>query len=315
MADLPLWLGFNVLVVGMLVLDLGVFHRRSHAVSIKEAGIWTVVWISLSLLFNAAIYVFRGAESGVQFLSAYLIEKALSVDNIFVFVLIFSYFQVPARYQHRVLFWGIISALVMRGAIILAGAALIERFNWVMYLFGGFLVLTGWRMMTKGDSHPDPARNPVVRLARRFLPVTDDYHGEAFVVRQAGQLLITPLFLVLLVVESTDLLFATDSIPAVFAISQDPFIVYTSNVFAILGLRALYFLLAGVMQRLQYLQFGLAIILIFVGAKMLIRDIYEVPTVLSLAVIVVILAIVITTSLISERRRSAQALPDVTPRP
>jgi TerC family integral membrane protein len=300
--DLPLWLGFNVLVAAMLVLDLGVFHRRAHAVSLKEAAIWSAVWIGLSLVFFAIVYVARGPESDLQFLSGYVIEKALSVDNIFVFVIIFAYFRVPAAYQHRVLFWGILGALVMRAAMIFAGAALIHRFEWVMYIFGAFLVVTGWRLARRGDVHPDPSHNPVVRMAKRFLPFTDRYAGQSFLVREGSRLLATPLLLVLLVVETTDLLFATDSIPAVFAVSQDAFIVYTSNVFAILGLRALYFLVGGMMERLEYLQYGLAVILMFVGAKMLVRDIYEIPTAASLLFICLVLAIVVVTSLISERR-------------
>jgi tellurite resistance protein TerC len=300
--DLPLWLGFNVLVAVMLALDLGVFHRHAHQVSLKEAAIWSAVWISLSLAFCAIVNTLRGSESGLQFLSGYLIEKALSVDNIFVFVLIFSYFKVPQQYQHRVLFWGILGALAMRAAMIFAGAALIARFDWIMYIFGGFLVITGWRLATRQEESPDPSNNPVVRLARRLMPFTDQYQGQSFFVRRAGRSLATPLFLVLLVVETTDLVFATDSIPAVFAVSQDPFIVYTSNVFAILGLRALYFLVGGMLQRLRHLQYGLAIILAFVGAKMLLRDIYHIPTLASLVFIAAVLAMVVVTSLFSERR-------------
>jgi tellurite resistance protein TerC len=305
--DLPLWLGFNAVVVIMLVLDLGVFHRRAHGVSLKEAGAWSAVWIALSLIFGAIVYTVRGAESGLQFFSGYLIEKALSVDNIFVFVMLFAYFKVPNEYQHRVLFWGILGALLMRAVMILVGAALIERFEWIMYIFGAFLVFTGIRMATHKDTENDPSKNVVVRLARRFLPMTDQYHGQAFVIRQAGRLLATPLLLVLLVVETTDLLFATDSIPAVFAVSTDVFIVYTSNVFAILGLRALYFLVAGLMKRLRHLQYGLSAILVFVGAKMLLRDIYHISTVLSLSVIIGVLAIVVVTSLLSDRRAARLA--------
>lgn len=305
--DLPLWLGFNAVVVVMLVLDLGVFHRRAHGVSLKEAGAWSAVWITLSLIFGAIVYNVRGAESGLQFYSGYLIEKALSVDNIFVFVMLFTYFKVPAEYQHRVLFWGILGALAMRAVMIFVGAALIERFDWIMYVFGIFLVFTGIRMATHQDTEQDPSHNAVVRLARRFLPMTDQYAGQAFIVRQAGRLLATPLLLVLLVVETTDLLFATDSIPAVFAVSTDVFIVYTSNVFAILGLRALYFLVAGLMKRLRHLQYGLSAILVFVGAKMLLRDIYHISTVLSLVVIIGVLAIVVLTSLVSDRRSARLA--------
>ena len=310
--DLPLWLGFNAVVVVMLVLDLGVFHRHSHEVSLKEAGIWSAVWITLSLIFGAIVYSVRVAESGLQFYSGYLIEKALSVDNIFVFVMLFTFFKVPGEYQHRVLFWGILGALVMRAVMIIVGAALIERFTWIMYLFGFFLVFTGIRMATHQETEHDPSKSAVVRLARRFLPMTDHYAGQAFFVRQTGRLLATPLLLVLLVVETTDLLFATDSIPAVFAVSTDVFIVYTSNVFAILGLRALYFLVAGLMKRLRHLQYGLSAILVFVGAKMLLREIYEISTVLSLTVIIGVLTVVVLTSVFSDHRnaRLAQEKPE-----
>jgi tellurite resistance protein TerC len=303
--DLPLWIGFNALVLLMLILDLGVFHRKAHTVTLKEAGIWSAVWIGLSIVFGIIVYITRGSESGLQFFSGYLIEKALSVDNIFVFVMLFTYFKVPGEYQHRVLFWGIIGALIMRAIMIIVGAALIERFSWIMYVFGVFLVYTGIRMATHDNSERDPSHNPVVRLARRFLPMTDKYHGQSFLVREGGRLLATPLLLVLLVVETTDLLFATDSIPAVFAVTTDVFIVYTSNVFAILGLRALYFLIAGLMQRLRHLQYGLSAILVFVGLKMLLRDIYHITTPVSLFFIIAVLTIVVITSLISDRRSRA----------
>jgi tellurite resistance protein TerC len=302
--DLPLWIGFNIIVFALLAIDLGVLNRHAHEVSIREAAIWSAVWIGVSLAFGAVVYVVKGAEAGLQFYSAYLIEKSLSVDNIFVFVLIFAYFAVAPRYQHRVLFWGIIGALVMRGIIIFSGAALIQRFEWIMYIFGAFLVVTGIRLARRQEAAPDPSHNPVVRLARRFIPFSEDYADDKFFIRQAGKLLATPLFLVLLVVETSDLMFAVDSIPAVFAVSQDPFIVYTSNVFAILGLRALYFLVAGAIQRLEYLQQGLAVILVFVGVKMLVRDLYEVPTILSLAVIVLVLAVVVVASLLKRKKEA-----------
>ena len=303
-ANLGLWIGFNVIVVFMLVLDLGVFHRHAHEVGIKEAAIWSAIWIGISVSFGAVVYATRGAEAGLQFYSGYLIEKALSVDNIFIFVMIFAYFRVPRRYQHRVLFWGIIGALVMRAAIIFAGAALIQRFDWMMYIFGAFLVLTGIRMGIRKDEEHDLEKNPVIRLARRFLPFTHEYHGQKFTVRQQAMRMGTPLLLVLIFVETTDLLFAMDSIPAVFAVTQDPFIVYTSNVFAILGLRALYFLVAGLVQRLRHLQYGLSIILVFVGVKMLLRDIYHISTQASLVFIISVLVIVVITSLISDRRQA-----------
>jgi tellurite resistance protein TerC len=298
-----LWVGFTIFVLGMLALDLGVFHRSAHAVSLKEAGIWSAVWITLALVFNAILYVFRGPEVGLQFLTGYLIEKSLSVDNIFVFVLIFSYFSVPAMYQHRVLFWGIFGALVMRAVLIATGAALIERFHWIIYIFGAFLVFTGIRMAFHKNEELHPDDNPVVRLFKRFMPVTKEYHGQSFFVRQAGKLAATPLFVVLLLVESTDLVFALDSIPAIFAITTDPFIVYTSNVFAILGLRALYFLLAGVMDKFRYLKIGLSIVLVFVGAKMLAEAIHiEIDIRLSLGVI----AAVITGSVLASLWKSSR---------
>ncbi|HEX6291844.1 MAG TPA: TerC family protein [Herpetosiphonaceae bacterium] len=295
-ANIWLWTGFTIFVLGMLALDLGVFHRSAHTVSLKEAGIWSAVWITFALVFNALVYAFVSPEAGLQFLTGYLIEKSLSVDNIFVFVLVFSYFSVPAMYQHRVLFWGIFGALVMRAILIATGAALIERFHWVIYIFGAFLVFTGIRMAFHKDEELHPEANPVVRLFKRFMPVVPEYHGQQFFVRHLGKLAATPLFVVLLLVESTDLVFALDSIPAIFAITTDPFIVYTSNVFAILGLRALYFLLAGVMDKFRYLKIGLSIVLVFVGVKMLIEAIHiEIPIVVSLGVI----ATVITTSVLA----------------
>jgi tellurite resistance protein TerC len=244
-----LWIGFNLIVLTMLALDLGVFNRKAHVITWREAAVWSVVWIGLALAFNAVLYLWQGREIGLQFLTGYLIEKSLSVDNIFIFVLLFSAFTVPAAYQHRVLFWGVLGALVMRGALIGLGTALIEAFHWMLYLFGAFLVVTGIRLAVhrKQDVHPD--KNPVVRLARRLFPVTTGYEGARFVVRRGGRRWITPLLIVLLLVESTDLLFALDSIPAILAITTDPFIVYTSNVFAILGLRSLYFLLASSIER------------------------------------------------------------------
>ena len=270
-----LWIGFTVAVFGMLALDLGVFHRNAHSVSLREAAIWSVVWVALSLTFNAVIWAWYGSQIGLEFLTGYLIEKALSVDNIFVFILIFSFFGVPSKYQHRVLFWGIFGALVMRAAMIWAGAALIEQFHWIIYIFGAFLVFTGIRMaLQKEDEQLHPEENPVVRLFKRFMPVSPEYHGQSFFVRNAGKLMATPLLVVLLLVESTDLVFALDSIPAIFGITDNPFIVYTSNVFAILGLRALYFLLAGVMDKFRYLKLGLSVVLVFVGVKMLLEAVH-----------------------------------------
>ena len=302
-----LWVGFTVFVLGMLALDLGVFHRKAHAVSIREATTWSIVWIGLALAFNLVLYVYRGPEVGIQFLTGYLIEKSLSVDNIFVFVLIFSYFSVPAMYQHRVLFWGILGALVMRAIFIAVGAALLSAFHWIIFVFGGFLIYTGIKMAVARTEGIHPESNPVVRLFKRFMPVTAEYHGQNFFVRHAGKLAATPLFVVLLLVESSDLLFALDSIPAIFAVTTDPFIVYTSNVFAILGLRALYFLLAGVMDRFRYLKPGLAAVLIFVGFKMVIAEWYKIPTHYSLAVIGTILAVAVAASLWTTRRDARHA--------
>ena len=296
------WIIFNVAILGLLALDLGVFHRKAHAVSVKEAAIWSVVWISLSLLFNLGIFLFEGKEIAMQFLAGYLIEKSLSVDNIFVFIMLFSFFQVPAAYQHRVLFWGILGALIMRGALIGAGAFLIAQFSWVLYIFGAFLVYTGIRMaLQKDDIHVDVDSNQAVKLLRRIFPITDGYRGQKFMTVENGVRMATPLLVVLLIVETTDLIFALDSIPAIFAVTQDPFIVYTSNVCAILGLRALYFLLAGVMQSFHYLKYGLSLVLVFVGVKMLIADFYHVSIGLSLSVIGVVLTVSILASLLFPR--------------
>ena len=302
-----LWIGFNVFVLGMLALDLGVFHRHAHVVKFKEAATWSVVWILLACVFGAGLYQLHpnGPQASLEFFTGYLIEKSLSIDNIFVIALLFAYFKVPGEYQHRVLFWGILGALVMRAAFILAGAALLERFHWIIYLFGGFLVLTGIKMAFAPEHGVEPERNPVVRLVRRLMPVTSDFRGASFFVREGGRRAATPLFLVLVMVEFTDLVFAVDSIPAIFAVTRDPFLVYTSNVFAILGLRSLYFLLAGVMHKFEYLKLGLAAILVFVGAKMALVDWVKVPTVLSLGVIAAILALAVAASLFKARRVAA----------
>ncbi len=297
-APLSLWIGFNLFVLAMLALDLGVFHRKAHEVSLREATAWSVVWIALALAFNAGVWHWFGAQKGTEFLTGYLIEKSLSVDNIFVFALVFSYFAVPPKYQHRVLFWGILGALVMRAIFIGAGAALLARFHWIVYLFGGFLVLTGLKMAFAPAKGLEPEKNPVIRLVRRLMPVSAEYHGQSFFFRQGGKLVATPLFLVLALVETTDLIFAVDSIPAIFAVTTDPFIVYTSNVFAILGLRSLYFLLAGVMHKFHYLKMGLAAVLVFVGVKMTIVDLYKVPAAVSLGVIATLLAIAVVASLL-----------------
>src|SRR5579872_7059880 len=297
-----LWIGFNLFVLAMLALDLGVFNRKAHVVSWREAVVWSSVWIGLALTFNAVVYVWQGPDVGLQFLTGYLIEKSLSVDNIFVFVLLFTTFGVPAAYQHRVLFWGVLGALVMRGALIGVGAALIASFSWVLYIFGAFLVITGIRMARPSAHEVHPERNPVVRLARRLFPVTETFEGARFLVRRNSRTYATPLLIALVLIETTDLVFALDSIPAIFSITLDPFIVYTSNVFAILGLRSLYFLLAGAIQRFRYLKYGLAAVLVLVGVKMLIADIYHMPITLSLGLIADFLAIAIVASLVRAGR-------------
>ncbi len=307
-----LWVGFNAFVLLMLALDLGVFHRKARRIGVREAAVWSTVWVGTALLFNFGVYRFMGPAAGLEFLTGYLIEKALSVDNIFVFVLIFSYFRVPPRFQHRVLFWGILGALLMRGVMIGAGALLVEHFEWVLYIFGAFLVFTGLRLAVGSERRITPSANPVLRLVRRVLPITDDYHGKRFLVRREGRdgrgsLVATPLLVVLVMVETTDLIFAVDSIPAIFAVTRDPFLVYSSNIFAILGLRALYFLLAGVVRRFHYLKVGLSAILVFVGLKMLAEDVYELPIEVSLGVIAAILALSVGASLIFPRRAARRA--------
>lgn len=298
-----LWVGFNVFVLAMLAVDLLIFHRKSHEVSMKEAAGWTAVWIALALLFNGGIAHYYGSEVGLQFLTGYLIEKALSVDNIFVFVLIFAYFKVPPKYQHRVLFWGILGALLMRGSMIVLGAALIKQFHWIIYVFGAFLIVTGIRMAREKEHDIEPQSNPLIRLIRKLWPVTDTYRDDKFFVREhvegkGVRTVATPLFVVLVMVETTDLIFAVDSVPAIFAVTEDPFIVYTSNVFAILGLRSLYFLLAGVIHKFHYLQLGLSVVLMFVGSKMLLTDLVKIPVLVSLGVIAAVLTVSVVASLL-----------------
>lgn len=303
-APIGLWIGFNVFVLAMLALDLGVFHRKSHRVSLKEALGWSAAWILLSLLFNAGLYIWRGPEPALQFLTGYLIEKSLSVDNIFVFVLLFSAFSVPAAYQHRVLFWGVLGALSLRGILIAVGAMLLEDFHWVLYIFGAFLIFTGIRMAMHKETEVHPERNPLLKFVRRLVPVTADYEDDRFFVRRTGRVWVTPLLLVLVAVETTDLIFAVDSIPAIFAVTTDAFIVYTSNVFAILGLRSLYFVFANIIDKFYYLRLGLAVILAYVGVKMVVTDLYHIPSALSLLVIAVVLAITIVASVLRARRVS-----------
>jgi tellurite resistance protein TerC len=296
-----LWIGFTLFVLAMLALDLGVFHRRAHEVRVREALLWTAVWIAQALLFNVGVYFLFGPERALEFLTGYVIEKALSVDNIFVFLVIFSYFAVPAALQHRVLFWGILGALVMRAIFIFLGAALLQKFHWVIYIFGAFLVVTGVKLLLQRGSEVHPERNPLFRLFQRLVPSVSDYRGSHFSVVENGKRYATPLLLVLVAIEATDIVFAVDSIPAIFAITRDPFIVFTSNIFAILGLRALYFALAGVMGKFHYLRVGLALVLAFVGAKMMLTDLYKIPIVASLAVVAVLLTGSIAASLIRPR--------------
>src|SRR5512145_81816 len=306
--QLWLWIGFNVFILAMLALDLGVFHRKTHVVSLKESLAWTGVWVVLALVFNAGVWHYAGSQKALEFFTGYLIEKSLSVDNVFVFALLFSYFAVPPVYQHKVLFWGILGALIMRAIMIAAGAALITKFSWIIYVFGGFLILTGIKMIVKREEEIHPERNPVVRWFKKLMPVTPEYRGDKFFVRENGIRMATPLFVVLLLVEFTDLIFAVDSIPAIFAVTSDPFIVYTSNVFAILGLRSLYFALAGVMDKFHYLKIGLGVVLTFVGVKMLLGHTpYKIDTHVSLGVIVVIIAVSIIWSLLRPRQMGSSS--------
>ncbi len=296
------WIGFNLFVLAMLAIDLGVFNRKAHVVSAREASIWVTIWVSLAVIFGIGLYILRGLTPALQYFTGYIIEYSLSMDNIFVFVLIFSYFAVPAVHQHRVLFWGILGALVMRATMIVAGATLINQFHWIIYVFGAFLIFTGIRMALHQETEVHPESNPLIRLVRRLLPVTENYEGSHFFVRRAGKLMVTPLFVVLVMVESTDLIFAVDSIPAIFAVTTDPFIVYTSNVFAILGLRSLYFLLRGAVDKFHYLSLSLAAVLTFVGVKMVLSDVYHMPVTVSLLVIVTLLGLGVIASLIRTRR-------------
>ncbi|MBI4675043.1 MAG: TerC family protein [Chloroflexi bacterium] len=302
-----LWIVFSAVIAGLLALDLFVIHRNPHEIKTKEAFWTSMFWIAISLTFNTFVFYERGLDKGLEFFTGYLIEKALSVDNIFVFVVIFAYFQVPPKYQHRVLFLGILGALVLRGSLIFLGAALIERFEWIIYVFGAFLVFTAYRLGTQSDEGVHPEKNPIVNLFRRIMPVTPFFHQEKFLARIDGVLMATPLLIVLIVVETTDVVFALDSIPAIFAITTDPFIVFTSNVFAILGLRALYFLLAGVMGSFRYLKTGLSFILGFIGVKMLIGIVnVHIPIQVSLGVIAFVLVVSVIASIIAQRREERQ---------
>jgi tellurite resistance protein TerC len=298
------WVGFNLFVLLMLAIDLGIFNRKAHAVSLKEATIWTSVWVSLALAFNVLLFFEVGHAKALEFTTGYLIELSLSVDNIFVFLVIFKYFSVPVKTRHRVLFWGILGALVMRATMIFAGVLLLRRFEWLIYVFGAFLIYTGYKMLRHGDDEIHPEHNPVLRLVRRLVPMSHDYDGSKFFTVRGTARVATPLLAVLIMIETTDVVFALDSIPAIFAITRDPLIVYTSNIFAILGLRSMFFLLAGVMDRFVYLKTGLAIVLAFVGVKMVISDLYHIPIGASLAVVGLILAGSIVISLRHTARKN-----------
>ncbi|MDQ2656528.1 MAG: TerC family protein [Bacteroidota bacterium] len=305
-----LWTAFNVFILGMLALDLGVFHKKSEEITVRNALIWTGIWVGLAMTFNLFVYLYIGKEEGIAFLTGYVIEKSLSVDNIFVIIMIFSYFHVPSSYQLKVLFWGIIGALIMRVIFIFAGIELIHRFHWLIYIFGGFLVFTGLRMVLASEEKIEPEKNPVVLLVRRIFPVTESYQSDNFFVRLNGKLWATPLFLVVVLIETTDLIFAVDSIPAILAITDDPFIVYTSNVFAILGLRSLYFALSGIEKYFHYLKYGLATILVFVGTKMCLTDFYKIPIEVSLIVIVSVLIVSIGASMLFPKKQETSDIPE-----
>ena len=297
-----MWGGFIIFILGLLILDLKVLQKDDHEIKVREALGWTGFWIVLALMFNAGVYYFEGTQKALEFLTAYLIEKSLSVDNIFVFLMVFSYFGIPPKYQHRVLFWGIIGALIMRAAFILVGVALLERIHWIIYVFGAFLIFIGIKMALEKEKEIHPEKNPVLKYFRKIMPVTKEFVGHDFFTKKGTRWAATPLFVVLLVIESTDVVFAVDSIPAVLAISHDPFIVYTSNVFAILGLRALYFAIAGVMRLFHYLNYGLAFILVFVGIKMILADFYKLPVSVALGVIAGVLAISVIASLMFPKK-------------
>lgn len=306
--SVPLWAWAGVLgaILMMLAIDL-VAHRKAHVVGMREAAAWSAVWVTLGLAFGAAVWWVWGAELAAQYYAGYLIEKSLAVDNVFVFAIIFSYFAVPREYQHRVLFYGVLGALIFRAAFIAAGSVLIASFAWILYVFGAFLVVTGIRLAIHRNETIDPERSVVLRLFRRFIPVTDHFHGQKFVIRRAGKWVATPLLTVLVLVEVTDIVFAVDSIPAIFAVTQEPFLVFTSNAFAILGLRAMYFLLADLMHRFVYLKLGLALVLVWVGIKMLLLDLYKVPTGVSLAVVIALLTVAVAASWIRTRPAAPSA--------
>jgi tellurite resistance protein TerC len=301
------WAGVLAFIVAMLAVDLLFFHRDAHEIAIREAAIWSVIWVAISLVFGGIVWATLGGQAAGEYISGYLIEKSLSVDNLFVFAVLLTYFAVPAALQHRLLYWGVIGALIARGVFIFAGVALLEAFQWTIYVFGALLVVTGARMVRHRETEVNPNRNPVLKGLRRIVPITDDYDGQRFFTRRDGRRWATPLFAVLVVIETTDVLFAIDSIPAIFAITRNTFLIFTSNAFAILGLRALYFLLAGFLSRLIYLNVGLATVLVFVGIKMLLSDFYHVPIWASLAVITVMISISVWASLRAEATNNGRA--------
>lgn len=313
MVELLPWAVFCVFVFGVLALDLGVFHRDAHAVTRREALTWTGIWVSLALIFNAGVYFFRGIDDGFEWTTGYLIEQSLSVDNVFVWLLIFSRFGVPAAYQHRVLFWGIVGAVVMRAIMIAFAGVLLDQLHWTIYVFGGFLIFTGLRIARGGHEEPDIEGNPLLKLARRIFPVTPGYEGQSLTIVRDGVRYVTPLFLVLVLIESTDLVFAVDSIPAIYAVTDDPFIVFTSNIFAILGLRSLFFVISGYLADLKYLTPALAAILVFVGSKMLLIDVFKIPSPISLAVVTSILAVAIGASIVHRRRHAVEEIDPIAP--
>lgn len=306
MSPFLMWGGFLVFVGVMLILDLFVFHRTAHEVHFKEAALFSVFWIGLALAFNVGVYYFLGHQKALEFLTGYVIEKSLSVDNLFVFIVLFSYFNVTGKYQHKILFWGIMGAIVIRGIFIFAGVALINRFEWIIYVFGLFLIVTGIKMAFQKDEEVHPEHNPVIKLLQKFIPVHHDHEDGKFFLKKNGRWMATSMFVVLVTVETTDIVFAVDSIPAILAISRDPFIVFTSNIFAILGLRALYFALAGLMKMFHYLKYGLSVILVFVGAKMIVAHFYKIPIAFALGVIAGILTISILCSYIFPKTEAAE---------
>jgi len=322
--SLTLWIVFNLFILGMLMIDLMVFNRKPHEITIRESLTWTAVWIVLALLFGVGIYIWMDSQSALDYFTGYLIEKSLSVDNIFVFLLIFSYFGVPAKYQHKVLFWGILGALFFRLIFIFVGIALLEQFHWIIYVFGGFLVFTGIKLGLEKDKEIRPEQNPILKLVRRFIPVTREYHGEHFFRKIRGRWVATPMFIVLVVIETTDVVFALDSIPAIMAITRDPFIIYSANAFAILGLRALYFALSGVMRLFHYLHYGLAFILVYIGVKMMMEPVFEIPTLITLGVILTVLTASVIVSIFFPKqegpldqaaRPDTESSPDAQPSP